>query len=119
MRLYRLVNKGVLRVLGKAEEFVKAYSTHTPDQPFTAFVDLHGKIVAACHQVRTKEGEILLVLGKPFLDRLKKHLGKYLPLSDAEIREENTNVYLDLEENDPGKLILTAENPAAPATEEE
>lgn len=95
MKLYQL-DKTVLRFKNKPVEFLSAYSTNTLDRPRSAFVDIHGKIVAVFDQKPLEGGEVFVVIEKSFLERLRRHLGKYLELSGTHMEEEKLFTYFDL-----------------------
>ncbi len=97
MKLHTLSNKLVLRFENKACEFLKGFVSNALEAPRNAFLDVHGKIVAVFDQIVLNENEVLIVIERPFLGRLKKHLEKYLALGDTRLREEAYRVYFDLE----------------------
>ena len=117
MRLYPLENKRVLVVKPKAAEFLKAYTTNTPDRPKTAFIDLQGKIVAVADQFLLSEDEARLAVEAQFVERLLAHLEKYLKLGNTEIKvEEGASVAFDL---DKGAVVLNPEKFSLDISEEE
>lgn len=130
MRLYKL-SKAVLRVRNRAAEFLNAYTTNTPGAPKNAFVDIHGKVVAVFDQRMIGPDEVLIVVERPFVGRLLKHLGKYLALGDTRLDEENYSVYFDLDEDykpeagewaipqGRGQLVITPKNLHSGVSEEE
>jgi len=81
MRCIQL-NKTVLRFTPKASQFLMDYSANTPEAPQNAFVDLKGKIVATFEQMRLDADNSILVIETPFIQRVQKHLEKYLWLYD-------------------------------------
>lgn len=99
MKLHTLSNKLILRVENKACEFLKGFTSNTLEAPRNAFLDVHGKIVAVFDQLVLNDNEVLIVIERPFLGRLKKHLEKYLVLGDTRLREETYWVYFDLEDD--------------------
>lgn len=131
MRLYRL-NRTVLRLGKGAAAFLKAYSTNTPDRPRSAFVDIQGRIVAVFDQVLLAGDEALLAVERPFADRLRTHLGRYLDLTGASLTEDpGLEAFFDLDGDyragekevalpqPAGLVVLTAEKPPVSVSEEE
>lgn len=96
MKLYRQ-DKTVLRVTGAADALLKGYATNDADKTETAFVDLKGRVVAIALARRLSAEECLLVVGGPYVERLLRHLAKYLPLLGARIEPDTAyRVYLHL-----------------------
>ena len=96
MRCIRL-NKTVMRLTPKASQFLMDYSANTPEAPQNAFVDLKGKIVATFEQMRLDEDNSILVIETPFIQRVQKHLEKYISLCDTRLSVVPDQVYFDLE----------------------
>ena len=131
MKLRTLSNKLVLRIENKACEFLKGFTSNALEAPRNAFLDVHGKIVAVFDQTVLNENEVLVVIERHFLGRLKKHLEKYLALGDTRLREEAYRAYFDLEGGTPpkegefkipqkaGVLILSKKELPAGVSEEE
>ena len=110
MKIYHIKNKQVIAVKNKSGEFLKAYSSNTLDKPRNAFVDIHGKIVAVFDQKVITTDEIWIVIERQFLDRLKRHLEKYLSLSGTTLSAINLSVYYDLESDlaaEKGDVIIS------------
>lgn len=131
MRLYRL-DRAVLRLGKGAAAFLKAYSTNTPDKPRSAFVDIHGKIVAAFDQALLATDEALLAVERPFIERVHAHLQKYLDLTGVTLTEDTVlEALFDLDGDyradekeirlpqSAGAVILTGKKPPADVSEEE
>ncbi len=131
MRLYRL-DRAVLRLGKGAAAFLKAYSTNTPDRPRSAFVDIHGKIVAAFDQALLSTDEALLAVERPFVGRVHAHLKKYLDLTGVTLTEDEAlEAFFDLDGDyranekelrlpqPAGAVILTGQKPPAGVSEEE
>lgn len=96
MKLYRQ-DKTVLRVTGAADALLKGYATNDTDKTETAFVDLKGRIVAIALVRRLSADDCLLVIGSSYVERLIRHLAKYLPLLGTRIEPDNAyRVYLHL-----------------------
>ncbi len=95
MRFYRL-NASVLELGPRAAEFLKAYTTQTPDAPRGAFIDAKGKAVAVYSQARIDSERSLVVVADAVADRLQQHLKKFLFLSDASLRLLPLSVFWDL-----------------------
>ena len=131
MNLYHCADRAVLRVRNAAASFLKAYTTNIATAARAAFVDLQGRIVAVADQHYLSENEILLVVRKPFRERLLTHLEKYLRLGDTVIEEEpGWKVYFSSEgrsasggdiviRQKKGALLLSHEEKQAVMSEEE
>lgn len=107
----RRQDKTVLRVTGAADALLKGYATNAADKPETAFVDLRGRVVAIALVRRLSAEECLLVVGRSYADRLRRHLDKYLPLLGAGIEPDTSyRVYLHLgqgaTESSPDLLVI-------------
>jgi len=111
---------------------LKAYTSNTPDQPRTAFLDRAGNIVAMADQILLNPSEALITIESKFTDRLLTHLKLYLGVSQTEARvEESLKVYFDLEGSyrpsrgewvvpqKKGQLVLTPKGLLASVNEEE
>lgn len=94
--LHRLKNLKALRFRGRAADFLKAYTTNLPHHPRSAFVDVHGRIVAMADQALVSPEEAIVVVGRDFEERLRKHLSPYLFLYGTEISDTGLEVYWDL-----------------------
>ena len=117
MRLYKLSNKLVIRVRPGACEFLKGYTSNTLEAPRNAFLDLHGKIVAAFDQKVLSADEVLIVIEKQFFERLKNHLDKFLKLGDTVLEPTALQAYIDLE-GDKKIIIKDQESPAVVSDQE-
>ncbi len=95
--IYHCRQKKALWFRNRAADFLKAYTSNDPSRPRTAFLDIHGKIVAAADQFLVSPDEALVVIEKAFEERLRTHLDRYLPLYGTEISAANHNLYFDLE----------------------
>ena len=76
---------------------MQAYSSNTIDKPRNAFLDIKGKIVVVFDQAFLSEDEILIVIERQFLGRLKSHLEKYLFLTGTTLIPTSHLVYYDLD----------------------
>ena len=117
MKYFKLSNKKVLLIKGKAAEFLKGFSTNALEAPRNAFVDLKGRIVATFEQGVLSPDEVLIAIERQFFDRLKKHLEKYLFLSGTLLEETSHNVYFDLE--DTSSIVITEKDLPSVVSEEE
>jgi tRNA-modifying protein YgfZ len=115
MKLYSC-DKTVLRFYPKAASFLNGYTTNTVDAPRTAFVDLHGRIVAVADQFKKSEDEVWIVVESPFAGRLTEHLKKFLSFSDTHVEALSLHVYYDI---DQGRLLFSKEPLSAEVTDEE
>lgn len=130
-RVYHCKEKVVLCFKPKAVEFLKGLTSNTLEAPQNAFLDIQGRIVACFDQKMISSDEVLAVLEKPFIDRIRQHLRTFLSLSETALGEEPWNVYFDLEGSGPlparvleisqkeGRLLLSKETLEARATLEE
>lgn len=132
MRLYPCDQKIILRFHNQGARFIKDYSTNTAAAPHNAFIDAKGRIVAVFDQHRLGEDEMWVVLEKRFVERLQKHLFKYLYITDTKVEPlPGRRVYWDLDnEAEPlegdvfipqkaGRLWLTSSKPAGTVSETE
>ena len=113
MKLYAAANQCVLKLSPGAESFLKGYATNSTDKPRSAFVDLKGRIVATFEQKILSPDEALIVVGKAFVERLKKHLEKYLLVSETELIEQPLHVFMDLDGDTvpkEGEWVIRFEN---------
>ena len=104
MKLCRL-NKTVLILKGSIAKLLNGLTSNTLDKPKNAFLDSTGKIIAVFDEILINKDEILIIIEKPFLENLRKHLEKYLPLTKTKMEVANYSAYLDLE----GDYILGKE----------
>lgn len=130
MRLHRL-DRVVLRLGKGAAAFLKAYASNVPERPRSAFLDVHGKIVAAFDQALLPGDEALIAVERRVVERLRAHLAKYLDVTGVPLEETSLSAYLDLdgsyraEEGEialpqsAGVLVLTGNDLPAPVSEEE
>ncbi|HTL70201.1 MAG TPA: tRNA-modifying protein YgfZ [Candidatus Eisenbacteria bacterium] len=108
MSLYRL-DKDVLAFRPGAAEFIRAYTTNTPDRPLNSFVDLRGRIVAVFDQLSLGPGEVLAAVGRPFVRRLASHLERFLDLCGVSMEKTPLSAYHDLDsryEPGPGERTI-------------
>ena len=97
MRLYLCDQKILLRFHHQGPAFIKAYTTNTVTSPRNAFVDTKGRIVAVFDQHQVSEDEIWVVMEKQCLDRLMKHLSKFIDIADVKVTpDEKMLIYWDL-----------------------
>lgn len=116
MKLYKC-DKTVLRFQPKGADFINAYSTNSPEAARSAFVDIHGKIVAVADLQKISQEEMRVIVETKFVGRLLAHLKKYLAVSGtaAEALDEK-KVYWDLETK---RLLVTDEVMPAQVSQEE
>ena len=115
MKLYRL-NKEVLSFQNKAGEFLKGLTSNDLDQPKNAFLNIHGRIIATFEQMYFPSGTVKdplgacarledcalpdqetcwVILEKPFVRLVQKHLARYLTLSPVRMTVLKKCVYWD------------------------
>ncbi len=97
MGLYKLNNKQVLRLKNKACEFLKGFSSNVLEASRNASLDVHGKIVVIFDQKVLSEEEVLIVIEKQYLSRLKAHWEKFMGLGDTRLEEADLSAYFDSE----------------------
>ena len=97
MKLYPL-SMAVLAFYNNAALVLNGLTSNTPDKPRNAFVNIHGRIVAAFDQYRVSDDEFVIVLERAFVDLLLTHLEKYIRLSGVRVEKLDRYVYFDLEE---------------------
>jgi len=131
VRLYELKNKRVLKFKNNAAEFIKQFSTNVAEVFHGAFIDVRGKIVVLFQQKKVSNDEIWVVIEKQFFERLRKHLEKYLALSDTVLEIQDAKVYFDIEGDypvsvdetaipeDKGQWIVSRETRVSSVTDEE
>ncbi|HLD70229.1 MAG TPA: hypothetical protein VJA17_05635 [Candidatus Omnitrophota bacterium] len=98
MKIYKL-NKAVLSVRNNPSQFLNGLTSNTLDKPKNAFLDVHGKIIAAFDQLQMNDGEFFVLIERPFVEAVLKHLERFAKLSKAVIQEKDFKVYFDLEGN--------------------
>ena len=91
------LDKRVLEFTGGAREFLNGITTNRMEAPQNAFVDVKGRIVATFDQALIGRDTYAVVMEAPFLERVKRHLEKYLALSETTVREKALQVYFDSE----------------------
>ena len=98
MRLYHCDRKILLRFRNQGVKFIKDFSTNVIKAPRNAFVDVKGRIVAVFDQHKISEDEMWVVVEKPFVERLNKHLFKYLYITDTKVEPlGSVRIYWDLD----------------------
>ncbi len=129
MRLYKL-NKAVLSFKNKPEKLLNGLTSNELDKPKNAFLDKFGKIIVTANQVKVND-EILMVIEKQFVERLRQHLDAYLKLGKTKLEETDYNAYFDMDgdynqesdeftiKQNKGQIILTKKQLKTNITEEE
>jgi len=131
MKLYRL-NKTVLSLKNNPSQFLNGLTTNTLDEPQNAFLNIHGRIVAVFDQIKINDNEFWIILQRPTIDAVLKHIDSYAKLSQIEIQELESHVYFDLDNHSDiasesecvisqkkGRLIVTNNKLATAVSEEE
>ena len=117
IKMYHLKNKVALLVENNAEKLFKGLASNTTDKPQNAFLDVFGKIIITGDQVRISDNNIIMIIEKQFLERLEKHLEKYLKLTKTKLTVMyDHNVYYDLNKN---KILITKETLNSNVSEKE
>lgn len=96
MKLHSL-NKAVLRIRNNAERFLNGLTSNALDKPRNAFLNQHGRIIAAFDQVRTGKDEFLIVIEPFAVEALMLHIKKFLMLNKTTAEPAAFNVYFDLD----------------------
>lgn len=96
MRLFRL-NKIVLKVSNNAGNFLNGLTTNTLEGAHNAFVNLHGRIIAAFDQKKSGADEFLIVTDGFVFDALMVHIQKFLMLNKTTAVKTDLKVYWDLD----------------------
>lgn len=90
---YYKTTKKVIKLKNNIEKLLNGLSTNTTNTNKTAFLDVFGKIIVTCYQIKIKDDETLLIIEEPFFNRFKEHIGKYLKLTRTIIEETDYKVY--------------------------
>jgi folate-binding protein YgfZ len=106
MSLYAL-DYVILRFTGDVKALLTGITSNTLDASQNAFLDRFGKIVAVIWQSWDKE-DFLVVVGKDFVERMKKHMEPYLRLTGAVMTKTDMRVYWDLDGDYQAEYIITA-----------
>lgn len=102
MRIYPST-KTVLRIRNNAAQFLNGLTSNILEQPYNAFLTIHGRIVATFDQLKTGEAQLLICVENKYVEAVLRHVERYLKLSKTEMTRENTAVYFDLDaEYKPG-----------------
>jgi hypothetical protein len=124
VRIARL-HRTVLLLEPFAAGFLAQFGSNRPEAPASAFLDLQGRVVAACEQVLLDPERALLVIPADVEGRLRDHLAKYLELAGAELKPTEFRVYFGLGGGAPppgvrhaiprkGGSVLLADRPLEP-----
>lgn len=99
--------------------------------PRNAFLNIHGKIIAVCDQLRVDADTFLICVEAMAVDRLIGHLEKYAQLNGSQLELSEQKVYVDLENSadipegalvipqSAGRLVLTSTELPADVTQDE
>lgn len=94
--IYFKANKIVIKLKNNVSKLLKGVSTNTLEANKNAFLDVFGKIIVTSYQIKFDD-EVLLIIERQFLERLKKHLEKYLKLTKTIIEETDYKVYAEMQ----------------------
>ena len=109
MKLYSL-SKVILSFQNNPGSFLNGLASNTIDKPQNAFLNIHGRVIAAFEQLRLNDDEVVVVVEKPFVDEVLSHLERYAKLSGVKIQVLDEKVYFDLDSNVPlaeGDKVIT------------
>ena len=96
MKIHKL-NKSVVSISNNPAQFLNGLTANTLDKPKNAFLDVHGKIIATVDQLRINEDEFSILIERPFVEAVLKHLERFAKLSKVVIQEKDFKVYFDLD----------------------
>jgi folate-binding protein YgfZ len=111
MRVYKL-NKTVLSFKNNAVAFLNGLTSNAMDKPRSAFLNIHGRIIAVFDQVQFNEEEMLLVVDTALTEKVLVHLDRYARLAGVKINKTEHSVYYDLD----GAVSLMNEEYGIPQT---
>lgn len=106
MQLYKL-NKTVLSIRNNPAQFLNGITSNSIDKPRNAFLNVHGRIVAAFDQVKINEDEFWIVVETPLVDKLLGHIDRYVKLSGVKIQKLDKHVYYRPENRGEDKGEIT------------
>jgi len=130
MKIYRL-DKTILSVRNNPVNFLNGISANTIDKPKSAFLDMHGKIVATFDQLKVSDDLVFVIIESKYYEQLLGHLDRFIRLSKAKVAKEDYRVYYDLDGNTPrqdedyvivqkaGRLLITKQDLPNSVSEEE
>lgn len=102
MELY-LTNAAVFRLTNKPFDLLNGLTSNTLDQSKSAFLDKQGRVVTTIDQLKLNDDELLIVVQRPFVERLMQHLQKFLMFSETKFDATDLKVYFDLQsKHQPG-----------------
>lgn len=119
MNIFRLKASVISFRGSKPAEFLNGLTSNAVTAPQNAFLDIHGRIVAAFDQAKISENELWIVVHKDYVQRLTEHLDRYLKLGGVTMEVTDQCVYFDcdgtfaFDKNDvhipqkAGRLILS------------
>jgi folate-binding protein YgfZ len=130
-RLY-LTGRRVLTVGNNPEAFLNGLTSNVMTAPRNAFLNIHGRIIAAFDQARSAgDGSFKLCIEAGFTDAVFGHLEKYSRISGASLKLTGERVYFDLEgtlapsggeiaiAQKKGQLVLTTRDLESSVTDDE
>ncbi len=116
MRLYKL-DDIVLEVSGNAEKFLNGLTSNSLDQPFNAFLNQHGRVIATCAQEKRSEDHFLLSVPQVANEALLKHLERYAKLNHTSlIPSAEYRSYMNI---DSGRVVFSNEITESNVSDEE
>ncbi len=93
-RLFKIPSLKVFALKNKASRFIQAYTSNQAFASRNAFLDRHGKIVAAVYQLFFSDEEVWLVLEASYESCLREHLKIYLGLVETTLEAMPHQVYM-------------------------
>ncbi len=130
MKLYKL-DRSVLLFKNGACQFLNGLTTNDMHSAQSAFVTIHGRIIATFDQYKIDDDQVVIVVGRNFLQDVLTHLDRYMKLGGIKVEELHGHVYFDLfnelsvEKDDfailqkKGKLIVTKRELSANVSDDE
>ena len=130
MKLYK-TDKNIIKFSPKAAQFLNGLASNEITKPQSAFLTVHGKIIATFDQLKVSDDEVWAVIESPFVEDILNHLSRYLTLSGVKAEILAISVYFDLAgdyslksdesaiSQKAGKLVLTSHDLPSGVSEEE
>ncbi len=118
MKLY-LTDKTVLAFKNDPLPFLNGLTSNTLEAPQSAFLNIHGQIIATFGQIKINDEEFWIAVETPLAEVVLSHLDRYARLSGVKMEKLARKVYFDLDVDTPlppldvtipqkrGRLVLT------------
>ena len=96
MKLYALDHVALI-LKNNVQKFMKGMASNSLEQPFNAFADLSGKVIATFPQKQLAPDEYVIVVASQAVDEVLAHVQKYGRLSKTVVTKWDAHVYFDLD----------------------